>query len=88
MAAGSVNVRIASGSRCAKSGTFTRSGISASVSGFSAVLFVWMTGSSFSTCCHSNDFVAAVDVEALAILARGVEEAARHLGRDVGVRAS
>ena len=22
----------------------------------SAVLLVWMTGSSFSTCCHSNDF--------------------------------
>ena len=43
-------------------------------------LLVWITGSSPSTCCHSNDFFAAVDVEALAVLPGRVEQAAGHLG--------
>ena len=31
--------------------------IRASVSGAAVVLLVWITGSSFSTCCHSNVFL-------------------------------
>ncbi len=54
----------------AKSGHFTCSGISGS--GFFAVC---MTSGSCSISGHSTDFLRAVDVDALAILPRGVEEA-------------
>ena len=64
------------------------SGSRGSVSGCALVLLVWMTGSSPSTCCHSNDFLRPVGVEALAVLPGRVEQAARDLGADVGVAQS
>ena len=39
------------------------------------------TGGSSSICSHSKGRLLAVDVEALGVAARGVEEAARDLGR-------
>ena len=49
------------------------------------MLLVWMTGSSFSTCCHSKLFLLPVGVEAFPILPGDVEQAAGHLGGDVGI---
>ena len=49
----------------------------------SGVLLVWITGSSFSTCCHSKLTSSIRHVEALAVLPGRVEQAARHLGDDV-----
>ena len=44
-----------------------------------------MTSGSCSISGHSTDFFDAVDVDALAILARGVEEAADDARAEVGV---
>ena len=69
-----MNLRIGSGSRRAKSGTFTRSGISARAGrGVEHRLLA------LDLLPLEADLVA-VDVEALAVLPGGVEQAARHLG--------